>query len=157
MEQSLQIEKEYSQIKEQYQANYEIISSESFKKNENSVQIWRNTHEIRTKLSRQLGLKNLIPQFENSILNSAEEYQRLVSGYLYIKNEKVLKENQVNTLAEQLSGQKKKKELTIFLQDLQSLKQYLENEKYFKEKITKSKEIISQILEKISKSKEKIT
>lgn len=157
IEQSLQIEKEYSQIKEQYQANYEIISSESFKKNENSVQIWRNTHEIRTKLSRQLGLKNSIPQFENSILNSAEEYQRLVSGYLYIKNEKVLKENQVNTLAEQLSGQKNQQELTIFLQDLQSLKQYLENEKYFKEKISKSKEKISQLLEKISKSKEKIS
>lgn len=157
IEQSLQIEKEYSQIKEQYQANYEIISSESFKKKENSVQIWRNTHEIRTKLSRQLGLKNSIPQFENSILNSAEEYQRLVSGYLYIKNEKVLKENQVNTLAEQLSGQKNQQELTIFLQDLQSLKQYLENEKYFKEKISKSKEKISQFLEKISKSKEKIS
>ncbi len=157
IEQSLQIEKEYSQIKEQYQANYEIISSESFKKNENSVQIWRNTHEIRTKLSRQLGLKNSIPKFENSILNSAEEYQRLVSGYLYIKNEKVLKENQVNTLAEQLSGQKNQQELTIFLQDLQSLKQYLENEKYFKEKISKSKEKISQLLEKISKSKEKIS
>ena len=157
IEQSLQIEKEYSQIKEQYQANYEIISSESFKKNENSVQIWRNTHEIRTKLSRQLGLKNSIPKFENSILNSAEEYQRLVSGYLYIKNEKVLKENQVNTLAEQLSGQKNQQELTIFLQDLQSLKQYLENEKYFKEKISKSKEKISQLLEKISQSKEKIS
>ena len=157
IESFVQIGKEYEEINVQYQENQAIISSEAFKKKENSIQIWRKTYDIRSKISRQSNLKNTILSLENKISQSAEQFQRLVSGYLWIKNEKSVKQNQLLQLEARLSSQKNQQELREFLQDLHSLKQGLENEKYFKEKNKKSKEKILKLKEKISKSKEKIS
>lgn len=154
---SLEIEKDYEGIKTQYQEIQTIISSEAFQKKEKSIQIWRNTYDIRSKLSRQSSLKNSIPGFEEKISQSVEQFQRLVSGYLWIKNEKSVKQNQLSELATLLAKQKNQQELREFLQDLHSLKQSLENEKYFKEKNQKNKEKISQLFEKIKENKEKIS
>lgn len=140
---NLELAKEYQDLKLRSQENKEIISSEAFKKKENSIQIWRKTYEIRSKITRQLSLKQSCLNFEEKILQSKNEFQRLVSGYLFIKNEKNTKQEKLNEFAKYLSQQKNQQELREFLQDLHSLKQCLENEKYFKEKISQSKEKIS--------------
>ncbi len=151
------LEKDYSTIMEKWQENQKIIQSEVFKKNENSIRIWQETINVRHKISRILELKATKQQLLQRLCRYEEEFQRLVCGYRYLKNEKDAKQIELTNLSTLLSGQKNQQEIAEFLTNLNLLKQCLESEKKNKEKIEKNKEKIEKIKEKISKNKEKIS